>query len=202
MPPCKKTQPLAVFNPVLGTAGLRYGQDSMSNPVRLACQTLACVALLATAADRASGQDANHEAAVARTVRSLAEFTRWPRPGSALELCVAGPASHAGQLDGVRLSDGRVIRRRAVAASPAGIAGCELLYIGRLPLTGQRELVAAVRGRGVMTVAEADAECRSGAMFCLTYPARGISFRLNVDAVSRSGLRVDPRVLRVAEGGR
>jgi hypothetical protein len=82
------------------------------------------------------------------------------------------------------------------------LAGCDVVYIGRVPLAGQRQLTAAVRGRGVMTVAEADPECRSEAMFCLIYPAKGLSFRLNIDAVSRSGLRVDPRVLRVSQGGR
>jgi hypothetical protein len=38
-------------------------------------------------------------------------------------------------------------------------------------------------------------------MFVLTYQPDALSFRLNVDAVSRSGLKVDPRVLRVAQGG-
>lgn len=137
-----------------------------------------------------------------RTVRSLVEYTRWPQPPNPVELCVAGPASHAGQLDAVRLNDGRTLNRRVVTASPAALAGCDVVYIGRVPLAGQRQLTAAVRGRGVMTVAEADPDCRSEAMFCLIYPARGLSFRLNVDAVSRSGLRVDPRVLRVSQGGR
>jgi hypothetical protein len=172
----------------------------MPSHTRLARLALAVAALLA-APGRAMGEADSVDGAVARTVRSLVEYTRWPQTHNPVELCVAGPASHAAQLDAVRLSDGRTIHRRAVAASAAALVGCNVVYIGKLPLAGQRQLTAAVRGRGVLTVAEADPECRSEAMFCLIYPAKGLTFRLNIDAVSRSGLRVDPRVLRVSQGG-
>jgi YfiR/HmsC-like len=186
---------------------LRYEPlwKNMRNYARPAALALIACALLAAPGKAVSDPDAgasSHAGAVVRTVRSLVEYTRWPQPHNPVELCIAGPASHAGQLDAVRLGDGRMINRRAVAASPAALAGCDVVYIGRVPLAGQRQLTAAVRGRGVMTVAEADPECRSEAMFCLIYPAKGLSFRLNIDAVSRSGLRVDPRVLRVSQGGR
>jgi YfiR/HmsC-like len=177
----------------------------MRSHARLAALALTAAALLAAPGPAVGDPDAGgspHAGAVVRTVRSLVEYTRWPQSHNPVELCIAGPASHAGQLDAVRLGDGRTMQRRTVAANPAALAGCDVVYIGKLPLAGQRQLTAAVRGRGVMTVAEADPECHSEAMFCLIYPAKGLSFRLNIDAVARSGLRVDPRVLRVSQGGR
>lgn len=151
----------------------------------------------------APGTDGSaYSGAVARTVRSLIEYTRWPQPPNPVEVCVAGPASHAAQIDDQRLADGRAVQRRNVAASGAALGGCDVLYIGRLPLAGQRQLMASARGRGILSIAEADPACQSEAMFCLVYQPRGLSFRLNVDAVSRSGLRVDPRVLRISEGAR
>jgi YfiR/HmsC-like len=116
-------------------------------------------------------------------------------------LCVAGPAQHAAQIGNQRLSDGRQVVRRNVAAQPAALNGCDAVYIGSLPLATQRQLTSAVRGRGVLTIAENDPGSSSEAMFALTFKPAGLSFRLNIDAVSRSGLRVDPRVLRVAKGG-
>ncbi len=204
-PPQHGTSCSARHLAVLGSGLLRYELFAtiMRNRVRLVL--LACAAsMIATSAALGNpGTEASpYAGAVVRTVRSLVEYTRWPQPPSPVELCIVGPASHAGQLDAVRLGDGRMLSRRAVAANPAALAGCDVVYIGRVPLAGQRQLTAAVRGRGVMTVAEADPECRSEAMFCLIYPAKGLSFRLNIDAVSRSGLRVDPRVLRVSQGGR
>lgn len=139
--------------------------------------------------------------AVARMVQSMIEYTRWPAPPNPVELCVAGPALHSARLDGLRLSDGRAIQRRAVSASPAALAGCDALYIGQVPAQLARQLTDAVRGRGVLTIAEADPEARSQAMFSLVFQPAALTFRLNIDAVSRSGLRVDPRVLRLAQGG-
>lgn len=76
-----------------------------------------------------------------------------------------------------------------------------MVYLGNLPIAQQRQLTAALRDRGVLTIAESDPGNASEAMFVLTYQPDALSFRLNVDAVSRSGLKVDPRVLRVAQGG-
>lgn len=138
--------------------------------------------------------------AVARVVQSLVEYTRWPSPRSPVRLCVAGGAAYAGRIDGLRLADGRTIERRNLPAAAASTAGCDAVYIGQLPLPAQRQLTTALRGRGVLTIAEADSACRSQAMFCLSFAARAVSFRLNIDAVARSGLRVDPRVLRLSTG--
>lgn len=142
-----------------------------------------------------------YSGAAARTVKGIMEYSRWPQRRDPLVLCVAGPALHAAQLGSLRMADGRQVQRRSVAASPAALAGCDVVYIGQVALPIQRQLTAAVRGRGVLTIAEADPANASEAMFALTYKSNALSFRLNIDAVSRSGMKVDPRVLRVAQGG-
>lgn len=142
-----------------------------------------------------------YDSAVARVVQSLVEYTRWPSPRNPLRLCVAGPALYAGRLDSLRLADGRTVERRTLPPAAAAPGVCDAVYIGQLPAPVQRQLTTTLRGRGVMTVAEADPACRSQAMFCLSFSAQAVSFRLNVDAVARSGLRVDPRVLRLSSGG-
>lgn len=170
-----------------------------------AALTAICAAPLLAAADMPLGASAPggdpYAGAAARTVRAIMEYTRWPQPRPALVLCVAGPAQHASQLTGWRMSDGRQVQRRNVASQPAATAGCDVLYIGTQPIAVQRQLTAAVRGKGVLTIAEADPGNASEAMFTLTYRPAALSFRLNIDAISRSGLKVDPRVLRVAQGG-
>lgn len=157
-------------------------------------------ASLLLAAQAAEGQD-SYAAPVARTVAAIFEYSHWPQPRSPMILCVAGPARHASQIGTLRLADGRLVVRRAVAAQAAALAGCDAVYIGSVPLPVQRLLTAAVRGRGVLTISESDPASSSEAMFVLTYLPGGVSFRLNIDAVSRSGLRVDPRVLRVSRSG-
>ena len=139
--------------------------------------------------------------AAARTVRAIMDYARWPERRDALTLCVTGSAQHAEQLIGWRMADGRQVQRRNVAASPAALAGCDVVYIGAVAMPVQRQLTAAVRGRGVLTIAEADPANTSEAMFAFIYKPNALNFRLNIDAVSRSGMRIDPRVLRIAQGG-
>jgi hypothetical protein len=139
--------------------------------------------------------------AAARTVQAIIDYTRWPQRYDPLVLCVAGPAQHAAQLGNIRLADGRRVERRNVAATANAVGGCHVLYVGQVPLPTQRQLTAAVRGKGVLTIAEADPGNASEAIISLTYQPRALSFRLNIDAISRSGLRVDPRVLRISQGG-
>jgi hypothetical protein len=137
--------------------------------------------------------------AVARTVKGIVEYTRWPQHRDQLVLCVAGAAKHASQIGGWRTSGGQEVQRRNIGAQAAATARCDVLYIGTMPMPIQRQLTAAVRGKGVLTIAENDPGNSSEAMFALIYQPQSLNFRLNIDAVSRSGLKVDPRVLRVAE---
>ena len=162
------------------------------------------VELVSAAGEGVGGapRDESYAPATTRIVTGIIEYTRWPTPAAPLTLCVVGSAQQAGRLGGLRLADGRAVQRRDVAPLPLAITGCQVLYIGEVQPPALRQLVAAARGKGVLTIAEADPACRSQAMFCMVYEPRAASFRMNVDAISRSGLRVDPRVLRLAEGGR
>ena len=178
----------------------------MTRLLRLTAALVACCAApLFAAADMPLGASSTngdaYAGAAARTVRAIMEYTRWPQRHDPLVLCVAGPAQHGAQLGGWRMSDGRQVQRRNIAATPAATADCDVVYIGPLAASVQRQLTAAVRGKGVLTIAEADPANASEAMFVLTYRPAALSFRLNIDAVSRSGLKVDPRVLRVAQTG-
>lgn len=178
----------------------------MMSPARLLTAFAVCCAapLLAMASmplgEQSRGGSA-YEGAAARTVRGIMEYARWPQRRDPTVLCVVGPALHAGQLGAFRMADGRQVQRRNVAASTAAVVGCDVLYLGQLAIPVQRQLTAAVRGRGVLTIAEVDPANASEAMFAFTYQPTSLSFRLNIDAVSRSGMKIDPRVLRVAKGG-
>ena len=89
-----------------------------------------------------------------------------------------------------------------VGVDGASSAGCEIVYIGRLSLEQQRAITDRLRGTAVLTIAENDPACRSRAMFCLLFEAEALNFRLNIDAVANSQIRIDPRVLRMGAGGR
>ena len=94
--------------------------------------------------------------------------------------------------------------RGSIMVRPATVAGvtpdCDILFLGRMPVADRRQLIAWVRGRPVLTITDDDAACIYGAMFCLNSRAASPSFSVNLDAIGRGPLRVDPRVLRIGSG--
>ncbi|HWT43218.1 MAG TPA: YfiR family protein, partial [Sphingopyxis sp.] len=91
-----------------------------------------------------------------------------------------------------------VIVRRTTAA--AVTPECDILFLGRMPVADRRQLIAWVRGRPILTITDDDAACIYGAMFCLNSRAASLSFSVNLDAIGRGPLRIDPRVLRIGRG--
>jgi len=142
-----------------------------------------------------------YRAVVARMVRAIVQYSRWPANPSRLQACVVGPADHADDLiEGRQVAalGVAVVRRSADAVRPDD---CQIVYLGRLGIDEARAVTGRLQGEPVLTIAENDPACRSRAMFCLLFEAESLSFRLNIDAVSRSRVRVDPRVLRLADDG-
>lgn len=142
----------------------------------------------------------NEAQAVARIVGAIVSYTRWPASPATLRLCVAGAARHAARLGEAEAAAGRAIGVRTIAAD-ATAADCDILYIGALPAAAREQMIRAARGRAVLSIAESDPDCREGAMICLRVARSSATFRLNLDAVSRGTVRIDPRVLLVAGGG-
>ena len=140
-------------------------------------------------------------AGTARIVASILSYSRWPAQPVPLRLCVVGQADHDDELGDIALPQGGRIERRSVPLGMPGLgSACDALYIGRLTLPAMRQVTASVRGQAVVTIAEADPDCSSQAMFCLIHATGSLSFRMNLDAISRSTVRIDPRVLRMSRG--
>ncbi len=136
---------------------------------------------------------------LARTLTAIAEYSRWPSERETLRLCLAGPSDHAERFTVQPLARGRQLRPVAGPVSAIAPERCEIVYLGRLSLAEQRAIIAGLRETAVLTIAENDPACRSGAMICLLFELDEMAFRINLDAVSRSQVRIDPRVLRMSE---
>lgn len=136
---------------------------------------------------------------VSRTVGGIVSYTRWPADRPAIRLCTAGVTLHTSRFSEVARAAGRPVSLRAVF--PGGsTADCDALYLGSMRSEDRARMIAGLAGRSVLSIAEADPACRSGAMFCLDVRPASLSFRLSIDAISRSTLHIDPRVLRIVGG--
>jgi hypothetical protein len=144
-------------------------------------------------ADRAAEQ------AVADMIAGIVSFTRWPTPHAPLRLCLAGVARFIARTPDGLLNQGLLVRALPPSMAAGQIAEqCDIVYFGALPPAPAGRLLAATRAAPILTIAEDDPGCRSGAMFCLQFRPGQISFELNLDAVSRGGVTIDPRVLRLS----
>lgn len=137
--------------------------------------------------------------AVARVVMSLLSYARWPAERETVRLCVDGSARYAGKLmEGGTLSTGRLVEARRVDTLPASLASdCDALYLGPMNDARRRALTAYFIGKPVLVVTEEDFECEGGSMFCLSIREHQVSFRINLDAIARSGIHVHPGVLQL-----
>lgn len=142
---------------------------------------------------------ASRPEAVARVVLSLLSYARWPSERETLRLCVDGSARYAGKLiEGGTLSTGRLVEaRRTDTLSEALVSECDALYLGAMNDARRRALTTYFVGKPVLVIAEEDFECEGGSMFCLNIREHQVSFRINLDAIARSGIHVHPGVLQL-----
>lgn len=141
--------------------------------------------------------------AVNRMIGGIASYVRWP-DGSAAStrvMCLVGTPRLADRMAPDIPGPGSIAVRLMNAATATGRADCDILFLGKMPVADRRQLIAWVRGRPILTITDDDAACIYGAMFCLNNKAASLSFSVNLDAIGRGPLRIDPRVLRIGGGG-
>lgn len=136
-----------------------------------------------------------------RIVGGIISYTRWPtgRGGASVRLCLTGNPRLGSVpqpvVPGVAQPLQPVMRR----SSDIDSSVCDAVYIGNVQPGERAALIARLRGTPVLTLTDIDPLCNSGAMFCLTGNAASPRYHVNLDAVARSTLRIDARVLRMAQ---
>lgn len=145
-------------------------------------------------------EDGGLTAAVNRMVGGITSYARWPSGTLATNrlMCVVGTPQLAPRMAPDAPGRGSISVRYTTTA--AVDADCDILFLGRMPVADRRHLIAWVRGRPVLTITDDDAACIYGAMFCLSRRAASLSFSVNLDAIGRGPLKIDPRVLRIGAG--
>lgn len=143
-------------------------------------------------------------AGVSAVVAGILGYTRWPVEGSAVRLCTLGRGAAVDEL--LKATElGSPQRRVSVQALPdpaQARAACDAIYIAG-PQNGQaRETLRGLAGHPVLLLGEGADFCSDGGMFCLEPGEPATRFGANLDAIARSGLRVNPLVLRIARGAR
>ena len=157
------------------------------------------IAAAASPANAANPTISSHDSAVRQVVLGIVSFTRWPTTPVRLHLCVTGRPDYAAGLTDTLQAGSIVLDVQRVRFDDPGLGiACDVVYLGALGNDERTRVRAALAGHPVLTIAEHDESCTAGAMFCLTVDGAHVTFDINLDAVSRSGVRVHPNVLNLA----
>jgi hypothetical protein len=141
---------------------------------------------------------------LAAVVGGIISYSRWPQPSNPVRLCVLGHSGLVEQVQAFTPAPGqRGVVALAVKADANFARDCDAVYVTPIPPENARALLRQVTGLAVLTVGEGAEFCSDGGMFCLD---NGVAlpnsarprFSANLDAISRSGLRVNPQVLLLA----
>lgn len=142
--------------------------------------------------------------AVTDVVLGIISYTRWPTELSQLQLCVLAEPLYAGEfLNGVPPSGGKKIVARAMAVDDPDLGrDCNVVYLGAVTDAQRLKIFERLSGHPVLSISDADPVCAAGSMFCLyVEDADKVRFKINLDSVARSGVRVDPHVLLLSHPG-
>lgn len=139
--------------------------------------------------------------AVNRMVGGIISYVRWPEnpAAAARNLCIVGSPTLTASIAPSIAGGPPVTVHRLSPAAASVRKDCDILFLGRMAAADRQRLTGWVRGRAVLTISDDDPDCLHGAMFCLSARAGRLGFSVNLDAIGRGPLRVDPRVLKMGQ---
>lgn len=132
---------------------------------------------------------------VAVLTLGLVEFTRWPRPPDLLCVSAGGPQAQALALalPGHPLAGRLSLREVAVDAELP--PGCDAMLFEGWAEERQAQALRENAERPLLTLGLGAGFCSLGGAVCFGEGRGQPAFEINTDALARSGLRVNPRVL-------
>ena len=134
---------------------------------------------------------------VARAVLDIISYARWPMQPDAYRLCVAGRTAYLRNMPvQANVVAGHPVQLRDLELrSDLLLSSCDVVYIGSLRDDLRKMLLTYTRRRPILTIDEQGANYADGAMFSLRVHDNRFSVQVNLDAISRSGIRINPNVL-------
>ncbi|CNF22701.1 TPA: YfiR family protein [Yersinia enterocolitica] len=138
--------------------------------------------------------------AATKMVLGIISYSRWPTPPPVIRLCVIAPTNYAEELfNPALMQTAHPIKTQRYSLPDSALANnCDVVYLGRLGEQQRQELATQLTGLPVLTISEDYDECTVGSAFCLLLEDKQASFKVNMDALARAGIRVHPNVLQLA----
>jgi uncharacterized protein DUF4154 len=137
---------------------------------------------------------------------NFAQFVDWPadtftNPGQPFVIGIFGKDPFGTELDAV--VRGETVSQRALVVERydniTAIRNCNILYIARGEIGRLPQILAALKGRSVLTVSDADGDDQTGVMIRLVNRSNRVGLQIDVGAAKASHLTISSKLLRPAE---
>jgi hypothetical protein len=171
------------------------------------------ICLLASAWLISVGPDASAQTAISREYEvkavflfNFAQFVDWPPEAAAsppvpLVIGVLGDDPFDGYLDdtvrGEKLNNRPFVVQRYRRVED--IDACNILFIGRTNPGQLMHILAALKGRSILTVGDTEGFAEDGGIIRFVTEKNRIRFRINVEAAEAAHLVISSKLLRLAE---
>ena len=132
-------------------------------------------------------------------VSGIVSYTRWPSLSGQPKLCIYATSHYTHALSGDEGHNELPYTPAIVHNDREALAAtCDAIYFGSESPAKQLELISQYQGRALLLISEQNPECVIGSAFCLMIDRGQVRFSVNLDALTRSGVRVNPDVLMLA----
>ena len=119
---------------------------------------------------------------------------------AATTLCVVGSSNDAMQLQKQAKLSGYNYKILSVDQSSLLKTACQAVYFNSaISLHTQNNLISKFANAEVLTFTTNDIRCESRNVFCIYQAAQQYYFKVNLDSLTLSKVRIDPRVLLLAK---
>ena len=139
----------------------------------------------------------------------IIHYTRWPvlAREPSLQLCLSEHDRDASAIVSRFADRSRpderpvtVSFRRLSLDSAESLQDCQVIYFGDVPvqyLPIVQDVLAHLSASPILTIGQGEEFCARAGLFCLMPTPRGMRISANLDSIARSGLRVNPRLLKM-----
>ncbi|MGM3175680.1 YfiR family protein [Dickeya lacustris] len=140
------------------------------------------------------------DADVRRTVSGIISYSHWPELDRLPVLCVFSSAHFLSALTTPAGVQEKVVFNTLVIKDTQELfaSECDAVYFGEESAAEQNNAASYAVGHPLMTIAEQSPRCLEGSAFCLVFDNHTVGFAINMEALSRTGVRVNPDVLMLA----
>jgi hypothetical protein len=137
---------------------------------------------------------------------NFAQFVEWqkdafPDASAPLVIGILGSDPFGAYLDeavrGERVNDRAIVIRRFSSVGDVGT--CHILFISKSEAPNLGDILAALKGRSILTVSDMDQFSRDGGMIRFVMESNKVRLRINNDAARAAGLRISSKLLRPSE---